>query len=141
VSPSLSPARSKIDDVVARIERIPISTWHVKARVIIGVATFFDAFDALAIAFVLPVLVPLWKLTAPEAGLLISSGYLGQLVGALVFGWAAQRFGRVKAMVWAVLVFAVIYIEREIRLGRGIHRLHEKFRRRHPREGGAAALG
>ena len=26
---------------------------------------FFDAFDALAIAFVLPVLVPLWKLTAP----------------------------------------------------------------------------
>lgn len=110
VSPSLSPARSKAAEVVARIERIPISPWHVKARVIIGIATFFDAFDALAIAFVLPVLVPLWKLTAPDVGLLISSGYLGQLVGALAFGWAAQRFGRVRAMVWAVLVFAVMSI-------------------------------
>ena len=56
---------SKIDEIVSRIERLPISGWHVKARVIIGVATFFDAFDALAIAFVLPVLVPLWKLTRP----------------------------------------------------------------------------
>ncbi len=48
--------RSKVDDVVARIERLPISTWHLKARIIIGIATFFDAFDAFSIAFVLPVL-------------------------------------------------------------------------------------
>ena len=40
-----------VSDVVARIERLPISWWHIKARIIIGVATFFDAFDALAIAF------------------------------------------------------------------------------------------
>ena len=71
---------SKIDDIVSRIERLPISGWHVKARVIIGVATFFDAFDALAIAFVLPVLVPLWKLTSPQVGFMISVGYLGQLL-------------------------------------------------------------
>jgi len=75
---------SKVDEVVSRIERLPISSWHVKARVIIGVATFFDAFDALAIAFVLPVLVPLWKLTSPQVGLMISVGYLGQLHFGLV---------------------------------------------------------
>ena len=57
-----------ISDVVARIERLPISWWHIKARIIIGVATFFDAFDALAIAFVLPVLVPAWKLDGPQIG-------------------------------------------------------------------------
>ena len=99
---------SKVDEIVSRIERLPISSWHVKARVIIGVATFFDAFDALAIAFVLPVLVPLWKLTGPQIGLMISVGYLGQLVGALFFSWLAQRFGRVKAMTWSVLVFSVM---------------------------------
>ncbi len=103
-----SAAVSKVDDVVARIERMPISSWHVKARVIIGVATFFDAFDALAIAFVLPALVPLWKLTPPQIGLLISAGYLGQLVGALLFGWAAQRFGRIKAMLSSILVLALM---------------------------------
>ena len=98
----------KVNDVAARIERLPISTWHVKARIIIGVATFFDAFDALAIAFVLPVLVPLWNLTPPQVGVLISVGYLGQLAGALLFGWIAQRFGRVKAMVWSILVLSLM---------------------------------
>ncbi|NVO15068.1 MAG: MFS transporter [Rhodoplanes sp.] len=100
--------RTRLDDIVARIERLPISTWHVKARVIIGTATFFDAFDALAIAFVLPVLAPLWKLTSPQIGLMISVGYLGQLVGALAFGWLAQRHGRVRTMIWAVLLFATM---------------------------------
>ena len=100
--------QSKRSDVVARIERLPISTWHVKARVIIGVATFFDAFDALAIAFVLPVLVPLWKLAGPQIGLLISAGYLGQLAGALLFSWAAQRYGRVRALQWSILVMSIM---------------------------------
>jgi putative MFS transporter len=108
MSSATLPLADKLDDVVARIERLPISSWHVKARLIIGVATFFDAFDALAIAFVLPVLVPLWKLTAPQVGIMISVGYLGQLVGALLFGWVAQRFGRVKAMVWSILVLALM---------------------------------
>lgn len=99
---------SKVDEVVARIERLPLSAWHVKVRVIIGVATFFDAFDALAIAFVLPVLAPLWKLTPPQIGFMISAGYLGQLFGALLFGWFAQRFGLVRSMVWSVFLFAVM---------------------------------
>jgi putative MFS transporter len=101
-------AGGSIEDVVARIERLPISWWHVKARIIIGVATFFDAFDALAIAFVLPVLVQTWKLSGPQIGLLISAGYAGQLLGALFFGWIAERYGRIPAMVWSILIFAVM---------------------------------
>jgi putative MFS transporter len=97
-----------VSDVVARIERLPISWWHIKARIIIGVATFFDAFDALAIAFVLPVLVPAWKLGGPQIGLLISAGYLGQLGGALFFGWIAERYGRITAMFWSILIFAIM---------------------------------
>jgi putative MFS transporter len=96
------------DNVVARIERLPTSWWHVKTRIIVGVATFFDAFDALAIATVLPVLVPMWKLTGPEIGLLISAGFLGQLIGALLFGWIAERFGRMPAMIWSIALFAVM---------------------------------
>src|SRR6266851_2879665 len=82
-------AIGSVDNVVARIERLPTSWWHVKTRIIVGVATFFDAFDALAIASVLPVIVPLWKLTPPQIGLMISAGFLGQLLGALLFAWIA----------------------------------------------------
>jgi putative MFS transporter len=108
VSETVTAGSGTVDDVVARIERLPISWWHVKARIIIGIATFFDAFDALSIAFVLPVLVPAWKLNGPQIGFLISAGYLGQLAGALFFGWIAERYGRITAITWSILIFAVM---------------------------------
>src|SRR5258706_2143323 len=104
---SAAPAGA-VDNVVARIERLPTSWWHVRTRIIVGVATFFDAFDALAIATVLPVLVPMWKLSQPQIGILISAGFIGQLAGALLFGWIAERFGRMPAMIWSIATFAVM---------------------------------
>jgi len=41
-------------DVLARIERLPLSSWQIRTRIIVGTATFFDGFDALSIAYVLP---------------------------------------------------------------------------------------
>ena len=99
---NLTPAH-----ISARLERLPFSPWHVKVRVIMGVATFFDAFDALAIAYVLPVLIPLWKLAPAQIGLLISIGFAGQLVGAILFGWLAERFGRVRVATWTIGIFSV----------------------------------
>ena len=99
-----------VDNVVARIERLPTSWWHVRTRIIVGVATFFDAFDALAIAAVLPALVPMWKITPPQIGLLISAGYLGQLIGALLFGWIGERYGRLPAIIGATATFSLMSI-------------------------------
>jgi putative MFS transporter len=101
-------SRSSVDDIVARLERLPTSWWQVKARIIVGVATFFDAFDALVIASVLPALVPLWKLAPQQIALMVSSGFAGQLIGALVFGFIAERYGRITAMVWSITLFAVM---------------------------------
>jgi putative MFS transporter len=103
-----SAAPGGVDNVVARIERLPTSWWHVRTRIIVGVATFFDAFDSLAIATVLPVLVPMWKIAPPQIGLLISAGFLGQLIGALLFGWIGERFGRMPAMIGSIALFAVM---------------------------------
>jgi MFS transporter, putative metabolite:H+ symporter len=99
---------ASVDQIVARLERLPTSWWQVKTRIIVGVATFFDAFDALAIASVLPVIVPLWKLTPPQIGFMISAGFFGQLIGALLFGWFAERYGRMPAMVWSIALFATM---------------------------------
>ena len=96
------------DALIARMERVPSSRWHVRARVIMGSATFFDAFNALSIAFVLPILVPLWHITAPEIGVLIGASYLGQVVGALVFSAAAERYGRVPCAAAATAIFALM---------------------------------
>jgi MFS transporter, putative metabolite:H+ symporter len=105
---SVQTVGATTEDIVARVDRLPVSSWHVKTRIIVGVATFFDAFDALAIASVLPAIVPIWKLTPPQIGFLISSGFLGQLVGALFFGWVAEKYGRMTGMVWSIATFAVM---------------------------------
>ena len=43
------------EQIAARMEALPVSSWHLKARVIVGSATFFDAIDAVAIGMILPV--------------------------------------------------------------------------------------
>jgi MFS transporter, putative metabolite:H+ symporter len=101
-------AGSYAGEVAARIERLPVTSYQIRARVIIGTATFFDAFDALAIAYILPVIAPLWNLRAQEVGILISAGFLGQLIGALVFGWVAERHGRMRSLVFSIATFAVL---------------------------------
>jgi MFS transporter, putative metabolite:H+ symporter len=98
------------EQIAARIERLPLSPWHLKLRVIMGIALFFDAFDALAIAYVLPVLIGMWKLAPGQIGLLISAGFAGQLVGAIFFGWLAERIGRIPAAIWTIGIFSVFSI-------------------------------
>jgi putative MFS transporter len=94
--------------LIARIERVPFSRWHIRARLIVGSATFFDAFDALSLAFVLPVLVKLWHISPAQVGQLISVGYIGQFVGALVFGALAERMGRIRSASLAVVVMSAM---------------------------------
>ncbi len=94
--------------IAARIERLPLSTWHLKILVPIGTGWFFDAFDALSIAYVLPVLSGLWKLTPPDIGALIAIGYFGQVIGSIFFGWLAERIGRVPCTIYTLLLFSVM---------------------------------
>jgi putative MFS transporter len=90
------------------LERIPVSGWHVRARLIVGAATLFDGVDTLAIAYVLPVLVGAWHLTPVSAGILISAGYGGQLVGGILSGWFAERVGRRRTMQYTVAAYAIL---------------------------------
>lgn len=94
--------------IAARMERLPLSPWHNKMRLIVGSANFSDAFDALTIAYVLPVLVPLWHIPPAMIGAMISIGYLGQVVGGLLSGWLADKYGRVPVMIGNLVLFSVM---------------------------------
>lgn len=49
-------------------------------------------------------------MTPGEIGILIGSGYLGQTVGAIFFGWLAERYGRVYSAKWTVFLMSVMGI-------------------------------
>jgi putative MFS transporter len=95
------------ETIVARIERLPVSGWHRFVRLVLGTATFFDAFDAVTIAFVAPVLAGIWHLGPIQIGFLFSSGYAGQLIGAVLFGWVGERHGRIFTINLTILIISV----------------------------------
>jgi putative MFS transporter len=109
IAESESAARSDNSPgmLIARLERLPRTFWYLKARIVVGTATVFDGFDAISIAYVLPVLIGMWKLEPSQIGLLISSGYIGQIAGALLFGWLGDRWGRIPSLVLSIALYGV----------------------------------
>lgn len=95
-------------DITARLDRIPTGRFHGRLAGIVGTGTFFDGFDALSIAVILSLIVSTFKISFAEAGLIISAGYLGQFVGALVIGALSDRIGRRKAFVLCLAVFGLL---------------------------------
>jgi MFS transporter, putative metabolite:H+ symporter len=106
-SAALQEARGDMRHVVARLERLPYCSWHLKMRLIICTAWFFDAFDSIAIAYVLPPLIGLWHLSPQQIGSLIGIGFAGQLFGAIAFGWIAEHWGRQRSMLTTLLIFSL----------------------------------
>jgi putative MFS transporter len=94
--------------IAARIERLPLSRWHVRIGLVVCTGFFFDAFDAMTLSYALPVLAPQWHLAPGAIGAAISIGFVGQLGGALFFGWLAERIGRVPCALYSLLIFTVM---------------------------------
>ena len=105
-----APSSLQGEELIARLERLPTARVHTLARLFVGCATFFDGFTSLAIAYALPELIREWHLSPKYAGSIISAGYLGQLAGALFFGWLAERVGRLRALWFCIIVYATMNI-------------------------------
>ena len=78
------------------------------APVLLGFIMLFDSWDSIAIAYVMPSLMKEWGLGPAAVGTLISSGYVGQFLGAILLGTLAERFGRMPVLLWAVLIMGVL---------------------------------
>ena len=104
------PTGADSSAIAARIDRIPAGRFHVKLASIVGAGTFFDGFDAISLAVVLPLVVTTFGIGFSEAGLIISAGYAGQFVGALLIGVLSDRIGRSKAFIVSIAVFGVLAV-------------------------------
>ena len=66
-----------------------------------------DSFDIMLFAFVLPHVMADLHLTKASAGLLGSLTLISAAIGGILFGLAADRFGRVRALIASVCIYAV----------------------------------
>jgi len=107
-SPAKAATSGESADLIARLERLPVTRPVLWARGCVGMATFFDGYTTLAIAYAMPILAQQWNLTPAATAAIISSGYVGQLVGAVFFGWLAERIGRLPVLAIAIAIFAAM---------------------------------
>jgi AAHS family 4-hydroxybenzoate transporter-like MFS transporter len=70
-----------------------------------GVLATLDGFDNGAIAFVAPVIAPLWGVNVPSFGPVFGAGLFGLMIGALASGPIADRYGRKSVILIATLIF------------------------------------
>ena len=88
------------DVILGRAERLPVTGLHRRIMVILGFGTFFDAYDTLAIASALTVIFSSLHIDFVATGMLIGAGYVGQLIGAVLFGVLSEVWGRKKSFIW-----------------------------------------
>lgn len=66
-----------------------------------------DGSDLMFLSYSLTSLKKEFGLTNVEAGTLGSITLAAMAIGGIVGGWAADRFGRVRTVVWSIIVFSV----------------------------------
>ncbi len=98
------------DDVV-NITRIiddaPISRLTVRVGLLCAAVALLDGSDTTSIGVAAPLIVHDLHLSRAYLGPIFSAATAGMMVGALGFGPLADRFGRKRALVLAMLVFGV----------------------------------
>ncbi|HWR38305.1 MAG TPA: MFS transporter [Patescibacteria group bacterium] len=94
-------------EMIARLERLPVGRFHYKLLIATGLGWMFDAMDTGLIAFILPALAKAWGLTPLQMGLIGSMGLVGMAAGAVVGGFAADRFGRKKIFSVTLLIYSL----------------------------------
>ncbi|WP_193095417.1 MFS transporter [Brevibacterium sp. FME17] len=82
-------------------------TYKRKALFAAAVGYGLDGFDLLILSFALGGIIATFGLSDVEAGSLSTITLFGAVLGGIVFGSLADRYGRVRVLTWTVLIFAV----------------------------------
>ena len=83
-------------DIPARLDRLPWSGFHLLVVVALGVTWILDGLEVTIVGSIGPVLQnsQTLGLSAQEIGSAGSAYVIGAVIGALLFGWLTDRFGR-----------------------------------------------
>jgi MFS family permease len=65
-----------------------------------------DVFDFMIYSFLISTLLTQWDMSKSEAGAIVTYTLVSSLVGAIVAGMLADRYGRVRVLRWTIVVFA-----------------------------------
>ncbi len=95
------------EDLLALFDSAPLNRRYWVSFAILAAITLLEFFDFSIVAFLLAVVGPQWHLTYGQSALILYSGGVGSIVGALAFGALADAWGRKSQMVIGTFICGI----------------------------------
>lgn len=115
----MAPGPHGPGDIAARLDRLPMTKTLWTLVVLLSFGGFFEFYDLLFTGYIAPGLVRSGIITPATQGMFglftgiqtfIASFFLGLYTGTLIFGWAADKFGRRAIFTTALLWYTAASI-------------------------------
>jgi MFS family permease len=102
----MAEARDETPPLGTRSDAADWQPIHTRITLALGLGWMLDALEVTIIGSVLGALQKLWHLSGEQASLTVSVWLVGIMIGALLFGYFADRFGRRRLFLLTLLVYA-----------------------------------
>jgi len=93
--------------IAARVERLPLGSFHRRFIALVSLGNFFDLYDIFIVAYIGAVLQQSGFLSLSQFSVFVAAGFLGMFVGTVVFGMGSDRMGRRSAFILLLLLYSV----------------------------------
>ena len=95
-------------DVGEIVDRQKVSFFLVVTFAIAWLEILIDAYDLFVPGFVAPELIKSWHIAPASLGPMFSATLLGIVIGAPVFGWIGDRYGRKKSIIFGSVLYGLL---------------------------------
>ncbi|CAB3783658.1 4-hydroxybenzoate transporter PcaK [Paraburkholderia caffeinitolerans] len=103
-------ASGRTIDIKAFIDERPVSRYQWLLVALCCLVVIADGMDVAIMGFVAPSIIHDWSISRPAFGLVMSAAPIGLVIGALVAGPSADRFGRKSVLIVSVFLFGLFTI-------------------------------
>ena len=90
----------------ARLDRLPITSFHRRIVKLLGYVFFFELGDLNSFAFAAPAVRNAWHLSLATVANITSASFVGMFIGATTAGWLSDRIGRKRALLLTTLWYS-----------------------------------
>ena len=107
-SPAARAQPSAVIDVSGLVDAHKVGHFTISAVLISCLAVVIDGYDIFMPGVLAPEVARLWHAGPEQIGLMFTSGMIGIIIGAIVFGMLGDRYGRKRMIVVSSVIYGVL---------------------------------